>query len=904
MRGSLRALWKRATSFRGRERSDRELDEELASHLELHAADNVRAGMSSEEARRAALLKLGGVEQTKEMVRDRRGLPVLDALSQDVRLGLRMMRRSPGFTMAALAVLALGIGANTVMFGVVNTVLLRPLPYPEAARLLRVQTANAEGEDMATAVPDFHEYRARNRTFAALASYYFGSFDLTGGEAPERLRALVVSAEFLGVLGVRPARGRDLGPDDERWGAHRVVVLTDGFWRRRFGGDPALLGQAITLNGEPYTVAGVLPRDFSFLGLEAQALVPMSFAPGDNLNSHNNYFLTMVGRMRPGVPVDAARRDLNAISESIIESHPENRGTHVGMRPLQEAMVGDVRPALLVLFGAVAFVLLITCANLANLILVRAAGRRREVALRIAMGASRGRILRQLLTESVLLAAGGSALALGLAWLSLLWLNSLGQAVLPRTEDVRVDFVVLGFTALVAVATGLLFGLAPALHSVRVDPGTALKESARTAGDPRGHRVRALLVAVEVAMSLVLLIGAGLMLKSMHALSRVDTGFDPGQVLTAQLSLPKGRYVDEALERRFSPRAYEKSARFFDEVVRRARSVPGVTAAGAINGLPLMGEVWGKNATLYDRPLPATLRELPPIQYRVVVGDYFRALGVTILGGRAFSEADTLEGAQVAIINREMARRHWRDADPIGKVIAVNPPIHLVPAGTVPADYEPTRFTIVGVAADVHYGGLQARPVPLVYVPYAQGAEGALTMYLVVRSAGDPRALAPTLRERIREVDPDVAAASIRTMDDRVSAAKARPRLHTVVLGAFAFIALLLAAVGIYGVMSHAAAQRTREIGIRMAVGASSRAILALFMRQGLAMVAAGLVAGMLGAASLTRALRTLLFQVSPTDARVFAAITLLLAAVALGAAWFPARRATRLDPLAALREE
>jgi predicted permease len=394
------------------------------------------------------------------------------------------------------------------------------------------------------------------------------------------------------------------------------------------------------------------------------------------------------------------------------------------------------------------------------------------------------------------------------------------------------------------------------------------------------------------------------MLKSMHALSRVDAGFDPGQVLTAQLSLPKGRYVDEALERRFSPRAYEKSARFFDEVVRRARSVPGVTAAGAINGLPLMGEVWGKNATLYDRPLPATLRELPPIQYRVVVGDYFRALGVTILGGRAFSEADTLEGAQVAIINREMARRHWRDADPIGKVIAVNPPIHLVPAGTVPADYEPTRFTIVGVAADVHYGGLQARPVPLVYVPYAQGAEGALTMYLVVRSAGDPRALAPTLRERIREVDPDVAAASIRTMDDRVSAAKARPRLHTVVLGAFAFIALLLAAVGIYGVMSHAAAQRTREIGIRMAVGASSRAILALFMRQGLAMVAAGLVAGMLGAASLTRALRTLLFQVSPTDARVFAAITLLLAAVALGAAWFPARRATRLDPLAALREE
>jgi putative ABC transport system permease protein len=713
-----------------------------------------------------------------------------------------------------------------------------------------------------------------------------------------------VSPEFLGVLGVQPALGRDLAPRDEVWGEHRAALLTDGFWRRRFGGDPRVVGQPLRLNGEDYTVAGILPRDFTFLGFEMQAVLPMSFAPGDNLNSHNNYFLTLVGRLRPGATLDAALRDLNRISEEIMEKHPENRGTHIGMRLLQEALVGDVRPALLVLFGAVAFVLLITCANLANLILVRAAGRRREIALRIAIGASRGRILRQLLTESVLLAAGGSLLALGLAWLSLLWLGSLSQAILPRTQDVRIDLAVLGFTATVSLATGLLFGLVPALQSVHVDPGAALKEGMRTAGDSRGRRVRTALVVVEVAMSLVLLIGAGLMLKSMHRLLQVDAGFDPRHVTTAQVSVPKRKYVDEALERRFAREAYTRATRFFDDVVAGTRALPSVTAVGAVNDLPLMGEVWGKNATLYDRPLPASLRELPSIQYRVVAGDYFRALGIPILAGRAFSDADTLEAAPVAIINREMARLYWKDADPLGRVLTVNPPAHLVPAGTVPPDYDPTRFTIVGVAADAHYGSLQAKPLPLVYVPYAQGSEGALTMYLVVRTIGETSALGPALRERIRQVDPDVTATSIRTMEDRLAASVARPRLQTVVLGAFAILALLLAAVGMYGVTSHAAAQRTREIGIRMAVGASSRAILGLFMRQGFTMVAGGLIAGLLGAAALSRGLRTLLFEVSPTDPRVFAGLTLVLATVALAAAWLPARRATRLDPTVALREE
>jgi predicted permease len=902
--GRPRAFWARLAGWLARPRRDREFEEELASHLAMHVEDNLRAGMPPEEARRDALQKLGGVEQTRERYREQQGLPLVDTLTQDVRIGLRMMRRSPLFTAAALLVLALGIGANAVMFSVVNLLLLRPLPYPDAGRLLHVQTVDAQHTEMATAVPDFQEYRSRNRTFEGLASYYSGPFDLTGVGEPERVRALVVSSEFLGVLRTPPALGRDLLPRDEVWGDHRVALITDGFWRRRFAGDPGLVGRQILLGGQPFTVVGVLGPGFTFLGADVQALVPMSFAPGDNMNSHNNYFLTMVGRLSPGVASGAALTDLNAISESIIARHPENKGTQIGTKPLREALVGDVRPAVLVLFGAVALVLLIACANLANLLLARAVTRRREIAVRVAIGASRLRVLRQLLTESILLAALGSVLALALAWLCIRTLNSLGQHVLPRSEDVRIDLAVLAFTVLVTVLTGLLFGLAPAWRSAQVGPAEALKDGSRTAGDARGARLRGALVVAEVALSLVLLIGAGLMLRSMHALARVDAGFEAGKVLTVELSVPKQRYVDEALERRFSRLAYSKATRFFDDVIREARSVPGVRRVGAVNGLPLMGEIWGKSVTLYDRPLPASLRELPTIQYRVVAGDYFGALGIPILAGRGFTEHDTEPAAKVAIINRTMARQHWKDQDPIGKVISVNPPVHLVPAGTVPPDYEPTLLAVVGVAADVRYGALSAPPLPLVYAPYAQGAEGTTTMYVVMSTSDDPALLVGAARDRIKRVDPDVPASSIQTMDERVSTSLAGPRLQAIVLGVFAGLALVLAATGVYGVMAHAARQRTREIGIRMALGADPRAILSLILRQGLALVAAGIATGLMGAAALTRTLQTLLYDVSPTDPLVFAGITVVLAVVALLAAWLPARRATHLDPLVALRED
>jgi putative ABC transport system permease protein len=900
----LRELLARAFGSVGARRRERDLDEELQSHLEMHVEDNIRGGMRPEEARRAALLKLGGLDQTKERWRDQRGLPLFDMLGQDVRHALRVMRRSPALTAVALFVLALGIGANSVMFSVVNTVLLRPLPYPDADRLHLVQATDEAGDPVSAAPPDYYAYRERHRTLDGLAAVYARPFDVTGGAEPERIRALIVSSEFLATLRRPPAAGRDFGRADETWGNHRVAILTDAFWRSRFAGDGDVVGRQVSLNAEPYTVIGILPPGFSFLGLDAQALVPMAFAPGDNMNSRNNYFLDMVGRLETDVTADAARADLDGIHRQVLAEYPQSPGKRMAVTPLQAALVEDVRGAVLVLFGAVLCVLLIACADLANLLMARASARRREIALRIAIGASQRRVLGQLLTESVVLALCGSALALALAWTSIGLLNALPQEVLPRAEDIRIDGAVLAYTGLIALATGVLFGIAPAWRSSDVDPGEALHDGGRTGGDSRGHRVRAALVASEIALSLVLLAGAGLMIKSVRGLGRVEGGFDPRGVLTVQLSVPPRKYVDAELERAFSPRAYDKAAAFFDRVVAEVRGVPGVTAAGAINGLPLMGDVWGKNVTLYDRPLPATLRELPGIQYRVVAGDFFRALDVPILAGRPFADTDTAGAAKVAIVSREMARRHWKDADPIGKVLSVNPPVHLLPPGAAPAGWTPTLHTVVGVAEDVRYAAPGLPAPPVVYVPFAQGAEGTTTMYVVARSDGDPLALAAGIRERVREIDPDIPTSAVRTMEDRVAASLASKRLQAVVLGTFAGLALLLAGVGIYGVMSYSMRQRTREIGIRMAIGAGAGAILALFLKRGLAIVLAGIAAGLAAAFALTRVLRSLLFEVSPRDPAVFAAVTALLAVVAMAAAWVPAHRGSRLHPVAALRED
>lgn len=912
---ALLAWFRRVGGLVGRDRRDREMAEELESHLLMHIDDNRRSGMSPEEARRQALVKLGGVERVKEEHRDQRGFPAVEATLKDLRFALRMMRRSPGFSAVVLATLAIGIGANTVMFSVVNTLLIRPLPYGDPERLMFVQTVEADTrQPSATSPPDFYTYRERNRTLEYLDSFYTRSMNLTGGREPERIPTLVVSSGFLAALGIQPALGRGFARRDEEWGSHRVAILSDGLWQRRFGADPEILGQRITLNGEPYVVVGVLPPAFSFLALDSQLYVPMAWEVGDNQNSHSNYFLSTIGRLAPGVTREQAASDLNRLSDAIIAEQSVNQGTAIAVTPLQDVLVQDVRRAVLVLLAAVAFVLLISCANLANLLLARASVRQREIAVRLAIGATRGRLLRQFLMESLVLSLTGGAIGLGLAYLSTDALNLVSQRLLPRAEAIRVDPAVLTFTFAVAVATGILLGLTPASHTRSSEMAQGLKEGTRSSSDAGGRRrVRTALVVAQVALSLVLLIGAGLMVKSMYRLLHVDAGFQTAGVLTMQINLPALKYVDQQLERQLSPKAYTRAIRFFDDVIDRVRSVPGARAAGVINGLPLMGEVWGKRVTFFDRPLPKDVEGLSPIQYRVVSGDYFRALAIRILSGRAFTDRDTQEAPKVVIVNREMVRRYYGDRDPVGKLLSVNPPIALLPGSVIeeatragiPLDgYEPAKFTVVGVADDVLYGGLSRSPLPLVYAPYAQGSEGSTNMFLVIRTDGDPLALVGAIREQIAQVDREQPIAGIQTMDARVAASVAQQRMQMNLLGAFAAMAILLAAIGIYGVMSYAVTQRAHEIGIRFALGAARRDVMALVLRQGLTMVSIGVALGLAGALLTTRVLRALLFGVSSTDPSVFAAIVVVVVVTAWVAAYLPARRAAGLDPVATLRGE
>ncbi len=888
-------------------RRERELARELESHIQLHIDDNIRAGMTPEDARRVALVRLGGLEQTKERYRDRARLPWLEMTIQDLRGSARLMRRTPGFTFIAILTLAIGIGANTVMFSVVNAVLLRPLPYHDASQLVLVQALGQNGEPITTAAPDFYAFRDRNSTLDFLDAYYAGAFNLTGGTEAERLQGLLVSSGFFASLGIPPALGRGFIAADEQWGSHRVVVLTDGLWKRRFGANPAVVGATITLNAQPYTVVGVLPPAFSFLGRDVQVFVPMAFAPGDNMNSHNNYFLSMFGRLKPDVAPAMATAEFAQMAEQIIREQPLNAGMSIGISPLREVLVRDVRRSMLILLGAVTCVLLIACANLANLLLARGAVREREVAVRTALGATRFRLLRQLLTESIVLAAAGGFAGLLVAYLSVDGLNLLSQSILPRAEAIRIDAAVMAFTFGASVLTGILFGLVPAFKNSAAQMHAGLKEGARGASAGSSHRLRAVVVVAEVALSLILLIGAGLMVKSMYRMLNVDPGFDPESVVTAQVSLAPHRFVDAALEREFSPRAYVRAAQFFSDAIEGIRTVPGVRAVGAVNGLPVMGEIWSKSLTLLDRPLPAGLRDLPQYQFRVVAGDYFRAMGIRVLGGRPLGDGDTVDSPPVVVVNRAAVRAFWDGEDPVGKTVSLNPPRSILPDDILrrlPATFQPPAFTIVGVVDDVRNGGLTSAALPTVYAPYAQASEGAMNMFLVVRTDGDPITAVPGIRERVRQIDPNQPLASIQTMSARVATSVSQQRTQVTVLAVFAAMAVFLAAIGIYGVMSYWVNERKKEIGIRVALGAERQEVMLLVLRHAAAVLAIGLAAGTAGALMATRVLQSLLFEVSVTDPVIFVIFVTVLAASGWIAAYIPARRATRFDPMITLRYE
>ncbi len=742
--------------------------------------------------------------------------------------------------------------------------------------------------------------REHNHSLAGLSAFYSGHFNLTGAEQPELLPGDVVSAEYFKTLGVQPLLGRDFLPHEEQWGSHQVVIVSESFWRTHLNSDPAALSKTLTLNGEPYKIIGVMPARF-YTWATKQLWVPMAWKPKDNFDSHNNYFLEMVGRLKPEVSQQQVYSDLNSIMLGIAQQFPENKGVGADLEPLRETLVGDVRPALMVLLGAVGAVLLIACVNLANLMLVRSAGRKKEIAIRSALGAGRGRLLRQFITESVLLSMLGGMLGLALAY-SFLGLLPLAQNILPRMQEIHLDITVLLFTFAISVLTGALFGLAPALQNYRVHKfSNALKEGGRTSEMSGSSRARAGLVITEVALALVLLIGSGLAIRSFQHLMHVDAGFDPANVLTFRVSLPQSYDPHpEDLTRIGAP---PRIAAFYQGIVDSMEQIPGVKSAGVTSSLPLQGENWTKFFVPLDRPLPTSTEAIANIQYCAIAGHFFKANGVRLLKGRLLDEHDQAASALSVVVNEALVRAYWPGQDPIGKQVLLTPPDSLIPSGEAPPGFHVPHFTVVGVVSDAHYAGLDKSPKPAVYASILQH-DFSTNPAFTVRADGDPKNLVPAIRNVLAQFDKSLPMAKISTMEEIMGDSVAQPRLEAVLLGLFGGLAMLLATVGIYGVMSYAVAQRTSEIGIRMALGALRFDVLNMVLWQGLRLAAIGLAMGLALAFAVTRVMSKVLFGISATDPSTFVAIALLLAAVAALACYIPARRATKVDPMVALRYE
>jgi len=802
---------------------------------------------------------------------------MLENLSQDIRYGVRMLLKHPGFTLIAVVALALGIGANSAIFSVVNAVVLRPLAYAEPERLVMVwekrPRQNRERNPVSPA--DFFDWRNENKVFEQMAAVDARDFNLTGMDQPERILGSVVSANFFQTLGVAPLLGRAFLPEEDHLGANRVAVLSYGLWQRRFNSDPGIVGKTLALNGESYEVVGVMPARFQFLSSQFELWTPLVFSDAE-ASARGSHSLAVVARLKPSVKLEQARAEMDTIARRLEQQYQVNAGHYTNVIPLHEAIVGNVRLALYVLLGAVGFVLLIACANVANLLLARAASRQKEIAVRTALGATRTRIVRQLLTESVLLSLVGGALGLLLAMWGVELLVALLPPEAPRASEINLDGRVLGFTFAVSLLTGLVFGLAPALASSKPDLNDALKEGGRTAaGGFKRNRIRGLFVVAEVALALVLLIGAGLLIKSFMRLREVNPGFDPQNVLTMQLSVPKAKYPDN-----------KQIAAFFQETLQRVGNVPGVTEAGAVSSLPLSGSGATRFFAIDGGP-PTPPGQGPNAGYDVASPGFFGALKIPLLNGRDFTERDNADAPPVVVINETMARRFWPGEDVIGKRLAIGG--------------QPWR-TIVGVVGDVRHSSLDAEPRPQMYFSYLQ--DTLPFMSLAVRTTTDPASMVAALRSEIHAIDKDQPVFAIKTMNEVLARSVSQRRLYMTLLGIFAGIALLLAAVGIYGVMSYSVTQRTHEIGIRMALGARSSDVLRLVVGQGMTLALVGVVAGLIAALAMTRVIASLLYGVSATDPATFAIVSVVLTTVALLACYIPARRATKVDPMIALRHE
>ena len=869
--------------------------EELAQHLDESYAELLASGVGEADAYRQVRAELHdggllthGLQRVERftnlepiLLGANRRTNMFADLWQDLCYGARMLRKQPGFSLIAVLTLALGIGANTALFSIVNAVLLRPFPYQAPERLMILRESLSGGVNSTVSYPNFADWRAQNTAFDSIAAVRQNeSFNLTGTAEPERLQGQLVSAKFFPTLGIKPLVGRDFLPEEDRLGATPTVILSYGLWQRRFGNDPSVVGQQLTLNSQSYTVVGITPPNFQF-GMEAGVSVPIGLQAERFRNRGSDPGTRVVARLKPNVSQQQAEADLNLIAARLEQQYPEsNKGRRALVTPLHESFVGNVRQPLLILLGAVGLVLLIACANVANLLLVRASARQKEMAVRVALGASRATLVRQLLTESLLLAALGATLGIVLAfWCTSLIASQLPDGI-PRLQEANVDAGVLIFTLAISLLTGLLFGLAPALQASRPNLNEGLKEGERGSSGRR-QWLRSVLVVGEVALTLTLLVGAGLLIQSFWRLLAVDPGFKAQNLLTMQVSVnnPDGQQI----------------ANFFDRLQENVRNLPGVTSVAVSNGLPFVG-VNRPNFVIEGRPRPEPGKEVGGARYTVSPG-YFQTMGIELLKGRLFTAQDNRDSQRVIVIDEVLARRHFPNEDPLGK--------RLKQGSDSPS------LEIVGVVRHVEQNGLegQASNLAQFYTNFNQisleGLPGNVRrINVLVRTEVEPLSLASVVRSQIAALNKDQAVFNVRTMEQAVAQSVATRRFSMLLLTVFAIVGLALASLGIYGLMSYVVAQSTREIGVRMALGAQVSDVLKLVIGQGMMLALVGVALGLVASLALTRAMKNLLFGVSATDPVTFAALALLLIAVALLACFIPARRATKVDPMIALRSE
>ena len=878
----LRSLW---SAVFHRDQLASELDQEFRSHLSQYADALELSGLPRPEAERQARIAFGSAVKASELCREQLPAFWLESLWADLRFALRMLRKSPGFTAIVILTLALGIGANTAIFSVVDAVFLRPLPYAQPDRLVTLSESNRPNDLSSrneVAPGNFLAWRDRSQSFVKIAAVNTTGYSLTGGDHPERVQAAVLSNGMLQMLGLRPTLGRDFAPADDRPGANPVVLLSYSLWQRRFNSDPAILGKSIRLGITPYTVVGVLPRDpISIFREDVDLWLPLeqTIMPHD-MHWHSSHYLEVYARLKPGVTIAQATQEMNRIAADVKQENPDsNSGAATLVIPLQQDLAGEIRPALLTLLVAVAFVLLIACANVANLLLVRASGRGKELAVRAALGAGKWRIVRQLLTESLLLSlAGGSAGLLVASWTRSALL-ALKPDSLPDINTIETDWRVLLFTLGISLATGVLFGLAPALRATGLNLTPALHSSSRSAtAGKSAQRLRNLFVVAEIAISLVLLVGAGLTIRSFVQLRSQDLGFRADHTVTARISIPRAQYSRP-----------DQVVAFYDSALDRVRAIPGVESAGMISYLPLTGHNFDNSFDIVGRP------QRPPSDQtyaliRFIDSEYFRVLAIPLLSGRSITEHDLPGSSRSIVISESMAKKHWPNTNPVGQ--------HLI---VYIGEEQRTPWQVVGVVGDVRTS-LADDPQPTMYMPYRQLPYRY--MVLAVRTHGDPNAMVETIRGQVRTLDPDQPVYQCRTLAELVEETLVPWRFSMTLLGVFAAMALILAAAGIYGVMAYFVGQRTHELGVRMALGARPRDVLRLVVGHAAKLAFLGVLGGVLASLWLTRLMSDLLFGVAATDPLTFAAVAFSLTLVALAASFVPARRAAAIDPARALRAE